>query len=292
MKRALIVGLGIGSLYYDIYKELGWEIVTVDLNNEGNYTEISELPNRMVFQTAHICTPNYTHEPIAKEILENHNVDVMFIEKPGLESPQAWNKLVQGNRATRIMMVKNNMWRNNMVSLADEAATADWIKIYWINKNRIPSPGSWFTDKSKAFGGVSRDLMPHLLSFYISMNSGWVDTTVTERFSKQRYKLEDITTTDYGTINPNGVYDVDDYAKLVLNNRWELVADWASGTHDETKIEFVRNSGDNTDFGFGLCPEYAYKHMIEHAMLMLAADQFWTSQYNMDMFIHERMSLL
>ena len=64
------------------------------------------------------------------------------------------------------------------------------------------------------------------------MNPGWASTTITENFSEQRYKLEDIVTTDYGTINPNGVYDVDDYAKLVLNNRWELVADWASNNHE------------------------------------------------------------
>lgn len=294
--KTLIVGMGIGELYKSVYKELGFDIVTVDTDPTKNadYTSLvqacEENPN---LKTVHICTPNYTHEPIAETIFEaTLTVDIMFIEKPGLATPQAWNKLVQGNRATRIMMVKNNMWRNNMVALSDEAARADWIRICWVNKNRIPSPGSWFTDKSKAFGGVSRDLMPHLLSFYMIMNPGWASTTITENFSEQRYKLEDIVTTDYGTINPNGVYDVDDYAKLVLNNKWELVADWASNTHEEIRIEFVRNSAPNTDFGFGLCPEHAYKHMIEHAILLLPSDNFWTSQYAMDMFIHERISLL
>lgn len=292
----LIVGMGIGQLYKGIYEELGYNIVTVDTDPTKNadYTNLVEAceanPN---LRTVHICTPNYTHEVIAETIFEaTLTVDVMFVEKPGLATPQAWNRLVQGNRGTRIMMVKNNMWRNNMVALAESAASADWIRIYWVNKNRVPSPGSWFTDKSKAFGGVSRDLMPHLLSFYMSMNAGWYDTTVTERFSKQRYSMQDVFTTDYGTVHPDGVYDVDDYAKLVLNNRWELVADWASGTHDELRIEFVRNDKPNTDFGFGLCPEYAYKHMIEHALLSIAVDNFWASQLAQDMFIHERISLL
>ena len=295
-KTTLIVGMNIGNLYKDVYTELGYNIVTVDTDPTKNadYTNLVKAceanPN---LRTVHICTPNYTHEAIAQTIFDaTLTVDIMFVEKPGLATPQAWNKLVQGNRATRIMMVKNNMWRHNMTALGEAAASADKVTIHWINKNRIPSPGSWFTDRSKAFGGVSRDLMPHLLSFYMSMNPGWADTTVTFRQSKQNHVLNEVFTTDYGTVHPDGVYDVDDYATLVLNDKWELVADWASGTHDDIRIEFIYKNKPNTDFEFGLCPEHAYKHMIEHAILLLPSDNFWKSQYAMDMFIHERISLL
>jgi predicted dehydrogenase len=292
----LIVGMGIGNLYKEIYDEMGYNVVTVDTDptKGATYTNLIEACEANVnLRTVHICTPNYTHEAVAQDIFATTNtVDVMFVEKPGLQTPQAWNKLVQSNRGTRIMMVKNNMWRNNMAALGEASASADKVTIHWINKNRIPSPGSWFTDRSKAFGGVSRDLMPHLLSFYMSMNPGWHNTTVTERFSAQRHVLNEVFTTDYGTVHPDGVYDVDDYARLVLDGKWELVADWASGTHDDIRIEFIYNNKPNTDFGFGLCPVHAYKHMIEHALSLIASDNFWTSQIAQDMFIHERISLL
>ena len=72
---------------------------------------------------------------------------------------------MQGNRATRIMMVKNNMWRNNMTALGEAAASADKVAIHWINKKSHSNAGSWFTDRSKAFGGVSRDLMSTAILF-------------------------------------------------------------------------------------------------------------------------------
>ena len=37
----------------------------------------------------------------------------------------------------------------------------------------IRKTGSWFTTRKLAFGGVSRDLMPHLLSLYVAMNPHW-----------------------------------------------------------------------------------------------------------------------
>ena len=55
-------------------------------------------------------------------------------------------------------------------------------------------------------------------------------------------------------VHPDGVYDVDDYAMLVLNDKWHPVADWASGTHEDIRIEFIYKNKPNTDFGFGLCP--------------------------------------
>ena len=60
--KTLIVGMGIGELYRGIYKELGFDIITVDtdLTKMADYTSLvqacEEHPN---LKTVHICTPNY-----------------------------------------------------------------------------------------------------------------------------------------------------------------------------------------------------------------------------------------
>ena len=62
------------------------------------------------------------------------------------------------------MMTKNNQYRENITEMAEAADPKKGVtRINWINDNRVPS-GSWFTNKELAFGGVSRDLMPNLLS--------------------------------------------------------------------------------------------------------------------------------
>lgn len=292
MKRALIVGLGIGSLYYKIYRELGWETVTVDLNNLGNYTEISELPLRMSFQTAHICTPNFTHETIAREILENHNVDVMFVEKPGLETPQAWHRLLNDYRSTRIMMVKNNMWRRELINYNDIAESASSVNFVWENRMRIPHPGSWFTTKKCAWGGVSRDLMPHLLSFFIALNPNWKTDKLQVRFSAQNHLLENITETEYGDIYPGGIYDVDDECRFVFNDKWALTANWANGLEDRRLIIFNTEDGPTIQYHYGLCPEDAYRAMILDSVNQIANDEFWIRQLDIDLFIHNKLGLL
>ena len=62
-------------------------------------------------------------------------------------------------------MVKNNQHRHNVDILKETTQNCDNLVLNWCNKNRVPNPGSWFTTKELAYGGVSRDLMPHLLSW-------------------------------------------------------------------------------------------------------------------------------
>jgi len=290
-RYALIVGMGIGQLYKSIYEKLGYKIVTVDSNphKHADFTDVrvavTKYPNITI---VHVCTPNYTHEQVAIDILETaRTVDVMFIEKPGLESTQAWRWLVNSYRGTRIMMVKNNMWRDNIKELAERAKQARVVHLDWINENRVPHPGSWFTTKSLAYGGVSRDLLPHLLSFYIALNPDWQTEKLTYRLATQRHTLDTIDSTDYGVVNPNGTYDVDDYCRLEFGNKWKLSADWALKINDKRVIDF------GTDhYEFGLCPEEAYENMIKEAVSKLANDLFWIKQMEYDTFIHERISIL
>ena len=290
--RSLIIGMGIGNLYKDVLTKIGHEVVTVDLDpTKADFTDIKlAIRKHSWFETAHICTPNFTHKELAEQVAAH--AKIVFIEKPGLKTSKEWTDLVKMRPYTRFMMVKNNMWRNNMPQLLEQATHAKQVHIRWIRKNCVPSPGSWFTTKDKAFGGVSRDLMPHLLSLFVAMNPKWEQAQVNEQTAVACWNLENIDSTEYGTINPAGTYDVDDRCHLLFGNKWQLVADWRTMKEDDSSIKFIMGDNSVEKFELGWCPEEAYHNMIVDAMTNVDNREFWLRQYNIDTWIHERIENL
>ena len=290
--RSLIIGMGIGNLYKDVLTKIGHEVVTVDLDpTKADFTDIKlAIRKHSWFETAHICTPNFTHKELAEQVAAH--AKIVFIEKPGLKTSKEWTDLVKMRPYTRFMMVKNNMWRNNMPQLLEQATHAKQVHIRWIRKNCVPSPGSWFTTKDKAFGGVSRDLMPHLLSLFVAMNPKWEQAQVNEQTAVACWELKDIESTDYGTVNPNGIYDVDDMCVINFGNKWKCSANWRSLDEEDSSIKFIMEDNRVEKFELGWCPEEAYHNMIVDAMTNVDNREFWLRQYNIDTWIHERIENL
>ena len=290
--RSLIIGMGIGNLYKDVLTKIGHEVVTVDLDpTKADFTDIKlAIRKHSWFETAHICTPNFTHKELAEQVAAH--AKIVFIEKPGLKTSKEWTDLVKMRPYTRFMMVKNNMWRNNMPQLLEQATHAKQVHIRWIRKNCVPSPGSWFTTKDKAFGGVSRDLMPHLLSLFVAMNPKWEQAQVNEQTAVACWELKDIESTDYGTVNPNGIYDVDDMCVINFGNKWKCAANWRSLNEEDSSIKFIMEDNSVEKFELGWCPEEAYHNMIVDAMTNVDNREFWLRQYNIDTWIHERIENL
>ena len=291
-KRSIVIGMGIGNLYKDVLVKMGHEVVTVDLDpSKADFTDIKlALSKHSWFDTAHICTPNFTHKEIAEQVAPYSKI--VFIEKPGLKNSNEWTNLVKMRPFTRFMMVKNNMWRSNIPDLHKLASNAKAVNIQWIRKNCIPSPGSWFTTRNLAFGGVSRDLMPHLLSLYVAMNHAWEKEPVNGQASIMQWILENIESTDYGTVNPNGTYDVDDKCVISFGNKWKLEANWRSMDKEDSSIEFIMQDNSVERFELGWCPEEAYHNMIVSALDNTDNHKFWLEQYAIDTWIHERIENL
>jgi predicted dehydrogenase len=293
MPNSLIVGLGIGQLYKTVLKNLGHEVITVDPDFKKN----ANVPNIRAailayshFDSVYICTPNFTHVELAKQILPYTRL--MFIEKPGFKTSKEWSDMIKHHPLTRFMMVKNNMWRENineLKSLADKAIT---VNINWINKDRVPNPGTWFTTKELAYGGVSRDLMPHLLSLYIALNPDWKSTKNTKKKTNRMWELKDLISTDYGVVNANGTYDVDDECFFKFGNKWNLTTKWRSMGADQRNIEFVMPDGTVEVFELGLCPEDAYQRMIKDAFDNVLNNDYWKDQSNKDIWIHKKVENL
>jgi predicted dehydrogenase len=280
--------MGIGQLYKTVLTNLGAEIITVDsdISKGADFPDaLAAIIARGPFDTAHICTPNHTHFTIATKIA--HDCRIVFIEKPGVANASNWATLVHSFPDTRFMMVKNNMWRDNIEEIRLNAESADEINFNWINRDRVPSPGSWFTTRKLSFGGVSRDLMPHLLSLYIALNPNWIKTSMTHRAGSMRWHIKDLVNTEYGKVNPDGVYDVDDVCSIDFG-KWKLTADWRSMDKDRRNIE-MRFGGSVLTHELGLCPEYAYEHMIKEAYERQDDKKFWDKQFLIDYWIHERI---
>lgn len=293
MKKALIIGMGFGrAVYKPVLEELGYQVITVDPIQPADFLTVDDaVVAHKHFDTVNICTPNFTHELLARAIAPY--ADIVFVEKPGVKDHYAWRQMIIDNPTTRFMMVKNNQYRDTIEQfkiLADQSHT---VRVVWNNKNRIPNPGSWFTTKDKAFGGVSRDLIPHMLSYYVALTN-YNKGNKLYATALQRHSLESVNDTDYGTINKNGTYDVDDFCEFEFKNgntTWVLTANWKDDKADDVYISFdMKNSA--AKFVLGLCPEEAYKAMIENAVTNLNNNNFWSEQLAQDIWIHKQIENL
>jgi predicted dehydrogenase len=216
---------------------------------------------------------------------------MVFVEKPGLRTAHDWQIMIDSCPETKFMMVKNNQYRDELVFFKALNNVSTNVNINWINYNRVPHPGGWFTNRHYSFGGVSRDLMPHLLSWVAALNpTVYQDSNVLKFEREQRWKLEDLLDTAYGNVNPDGLYDVDDYANIELrvgNVHYKLTANWRSLEQDDQSIAFI---GDRERrFELGLCPVSAYKKMIETAFENISNLEWWHDQLEQDLWIHNML---
>ena len=291
--KSLIVGMGIGQLYKQVLTELEHTIITVDpdISKDADYYTVEEaLKDHSFFDTTHICTPNFTHEIVAREVAEHTRI--VFIEKPGLESALAWFNLVQDYPNTHFMMVKNNQYRDNIATLTQLAHKAKIVNLIWNNNDRVPNPGTWFTTKELAYGGVSRDLLPHLLSLFQSLSGYNYDQAKLLTESAERFwTLSELTQTDYGRVDVNGVYNVEDQVEMsFIDTRgchWVIESNWRTLTGDDRSILMTFEDGSQYSFELGLCPEDAYKRMISTAIEMRDVNSYWDLQLELDLWIHK-----
>lgn len=293
--RSLVIGLGIGQLYCKVLKDLDAVVYTVDqdASKDPDFYSVEEaFDNGNHYDTVHIATPNFTHKSITDSVMVNNLTKnaIVFVDKPGFKNHLQWSNIItytkQLYNQPRLMMVKNNQYRENISIMIDDAVRSKVINIDWINENRVPNPGTWFTNKELAWGGVSRDLMPHLLSYIPKFYPyDYQNARVTRMRKIQNWKLSDLQSSDYGNVDPNGIYNVDDFCEIELelnDKRITLTADWRS--MKESAI--VMSVGDYI-YHLGLCPEEAYSNMIKTAIDNKNNDIFWQNQYEQDLWIHQ-----
>ena len=144
--------------------------------------------------------------------------------------------------------------------------------------------------RDRAFGGVSRDLLPHMLSLlFVLAPNDYEAYNIIDKKIEQRYRLEDCTDTDCGKVKEDGIYDVDDnvYLKLVgPNNVIKINTAWRTDEDDDIAVHMYKGEIKFRTYPLGLCPEEAYKSMIENHIKNLNNEEFWKEQNQQDLFIH------
>lgn len=301
--KALVVGLGMGHLYVKILQDKGASVVTVDADSSknANFTDLAQClaSQKEPFDISVICTPNFTHYSLAQQVAPH--TAMLMVDKPGCRTADEWQKLIESNPMTRIMMIKNNMWRYDAINFHSHAEVSNEMVLCWINQNRVPRPGSWFTDRDRAYSGISRDLVPHLLSIYACMEPQrfWVAQPHDVRWT-QRWQLSDLTDSDYGQVDAAGVYNVDDVIEFKMRQVDEatgkikdyyIVADWRSNHQEDIGCHYYRDDVEIYT-KLGLCPEEAYSHMIEKAVENYQNLPWWEYQYQVDHWIHRTIDYI
>jgi|TARA_B110000503_G_scaffold53231_1_gene85616 predicted dehydrogenase len=286
--KALLIGLGgIGSnVYLPELIKLGYTVDTVDpLVSGATFEDIKQVTDS--YDVAVICTPNFTHDSIARLIAEK--VECIFIEKPGLPSSSQWNNLCEDFPNTKFIMCKNNLYRSNYGAIDDflkgdeELISVD---ITWFNANRVPNPGGWSTQRRKAWGGVALDLFPHLYCHMIKLFGGVPEIERSSHSMAQQWVLSDLEGSDYGTVIHNGVFNVCDYAQETwyIADKYpvNVKASWKQGYDDQSVKVYTENS--MYQWNFGLCPAEAYGSMIAVGM-----NEPYELHRHIDSWIHKNL---
>ena len=295
--KVLILGLGIGSMYKRILENSSYrkyKVITFDIdpNKKADYTDLSTcLEAEGVFDMSIIALPNFLHKEYAEKMIGYSNL--ILVEKPGFKNKEEWKELL--DRKAPIVMIKNNMFRPELDSIsAFLKENQDKIRnvvIKWLSKDRIPRPGSWFTNKELAFGGVSRDIMPHLMSIYAFLFKNLYPYAI-YTWATQKWNLDLIEDSGYGEVNKQGVYNVDDDCAVDYFTRPQtfptrLTANWKQPSLEndlEIGLTVFLKSGGRIHYDFDLCPEYVYDIMFHHFAEM--SEETFKSNNEIDLWIH------
>jgi len=119
-----------------------------------------------------ISTPNSTHYTLSeKALLAGKHV---LCEKPIAFSSAEVDNLIRILKKTNTIFLPAfvNRFRNDVQcvkDILDKNLIGEIISInaQWIRRAGVPRPGSWFTQKDKAGGGVLMDLGPHIIDIIL-----------------------------------------------------------------------------------------------------------------------------
>ena len=281
-KTALVIGLSMGRQYASWLEQLGYKVITADVDpaRKAFYTDYADAVRYSIYDIIYIGTPNWTHELIARDVVDK--TKILIIEKPGFVNSTAWKKLATDNPNTRILMVKNNQYRLELSGFKDLLKVSKRVNVVWSRRAGVPA-SPWFKEKDRAFGGVSRDLMPHLLSYY---------TTLTEYKDGVKVYADAVDRHDTG---------IDDFCEIEIKNgnvNWTFTASWQNNKEDLHYIEFdlgtnkVRFELGDYVTAFGGCPAAPYMAMIQAAVDNIDNNNFWQSQLEQDCWIHKQVENL
>jgi len=210
------------------------------------------LKNHKDLDIVSVCTPNFTHVPIAIKILEN-NMNV-HCEKPvALNGEQAKYLLEAQKKSKKTIMVGlNNRFTNTSYyakQCIENGLLGDiyHMKCGWRRRRGIPGKGSWFTNKQLSGGGPLIDLGVHYLDLAMYFLGFPKLTSVTGAIYSEFENNNSRNAWNYGQKSA-GIYNVEDFAagflRTINGATIEFEFSWASNIEKEYNYyEILGNKG-------------------------------------------------
>lgn len=198
-----------------------------------------------------VATPNHTHAPLSRRALEaGHRV---ICEKPLALDRAAVEELLPAGRG-RLFVSCPFRFRPDVGALLDVFASGELGEVYrlrlsWTRAQGVPRPGSWYTDRARAGGGVLVDLGSHLLDLALRMAPQEVAGVTAWTSYVHAGSVRHAVPWMAGRADDDGGRaDVEDQAAALLllegGRAIELQVSWAGyRSYDRTRIEIEGSDG-------------------------------------------------
>jgi predicted dehydrogenase len=136
----------------------------------ATYGSAEQMFDRETIDAVSICTPPNTHEELFLEAIERgcH----VYCEKPLTTSAESAERMYDAARAAGVvtqMGYKLRFYSNyrKVLSLVQRDLLGEVLRVSAVFQSSTPT--GWYSDPSVSGGGVMRDLLPHVLDFYLEV---------------------------------------------------------------------------------------------------------------------------
>lgn len=217
----------------------------------SSYERWQDLLSSAQIDAVTIAVPTALHAPITIAALER-GLHVLC-EKPMAESAERAETMVAAARkAGRVLEIAFNHRRRGDIEMLKEVVDRGelgkiyYAKAWWLRRDGIPQPGSWFTQKSSAGGGPLVDIGVHVLDFALHlMGEPAVLAANASTFAEFGHRGRE------GAFTPpeDYIFDVEDFATAFLrlenNAALSIEASWAGyrPTGDQIGITLYGTEG-------------------------------------------------
>ncbi len=218
-------------------------------------TDYRDLLDDDEVEAISICTPNYTHAPIAIDCL-NAGKNVLC-EKPAAINAELVEKMKKAadrnNKVLNIGVVNRfDSVVNKIKDMIDAGELGNLYHIYcsFRSHRSIPGLGEWFTTKSMSGGGVLIDWGVHFLDLiFYCISPEKILTVSSNAYSELAKNMREYVYESMwaGPPNYNGVYDVEEFVTGLIRTSGPTISlngAWAQNINDPAMfIEFMGDKG-------------------------------------------------
>lgn len=208
------------------------------------YSDYNSMFDDMKLDIISICTPNYSHVPIAVAALEK-GINV-HCEKPAALNAALAQKIADAKDKSgrKVMIALNNRFTNNsyfMKSFIDSKSMGDiyHIRCGWRRRRGIPGRGSWFTNKALSGGGPLIDLGVHFIDLLLYLIGNMDAETVSGQSYSKFSNNDSRNNWSYGS-SGQGICNVEDMAVGFVKLKGGITLDfefsWASNIEKDMKF--------------------------------------------------------